>query len=45
MFLIGLFIGATLIGSPMGFMVAAFCVAAKKGDEHCEIEYQQHKNT
>lgn len=42
MFLIGLFVGAILIGSPIGFATAAFCVAAKRGDEQIE-EYQQQK--
>lgn len=45
MFWIGVFIGATLIGSPMGFMVAAFCAAAKGGDKHFGIEHQRQKNT
>ncbi|MDB1729484.1 MULTISPECIES: hypothetical protein [Enterococcus] len=45
MFWIGVVVGSMLIGSPLGFMVAAFCAAAKRGDEHLEISYQQKKNT
>ncbi len=45
MFWIGLVIGSMLIGSPLGFMVAAFCAAAKSGNEHLEIQYQQKENT
>lgn len=44
MFWLGLIVGATLIGSPVGFIVAAFCAAAKRGDEYSDIVYQNQKN-
>lgn len=37
MFVLGLIIGASVIGAPVGFFVAALCVAASRADEHLEI--------
>lgn len=37
MFVLGLIIGASFIGAPVGFFVAALCAAASRGDEHLEI--------
>ena len=36
MFVLGLIIGASVIGAPVGFFVAALCAAASRGDEHLE---------
>lgn len=36
MFVLGLIIGASFIGAPIGLFVASLCVAASRGDAHLE---------
>lgn len=42
MFVLGLLIGASFIGAPVGFFVAALCAAAARGDAHLE-ELERHQ--